>query len=69
MEDLDGWPTSVKMMQKNWIGRSEGALVKFKIVNNDNILEVYTTRVDTIFGVNFLAISPNHIILKESKKR
>ena len=56
------------MMQKNWIGKSEGALVKFKIVNNDNILEVYTTRVDTIFGVNFLAISPNHMILKNQKK-
>ena len=68
LDDLDGWPTSVKMMQKNWIGRSEGALVKFKIVDNDNILEVYTTRVDTIFGVNFLAISPNHIILKDQKR-
>ena len=68
LDNLDGWPTSVKMMQKNWIGRSEGALVKFKIVDNDNILEVYTTRVDTIFGVNFLAISPNHIILKDQKR-
>ena len=68
LEDLHGWPNSVKMMQKNWIGKSEGALVKFKIVNNDNILEVYTTRVDTIFGVNFLAISPNHMILKNQKK-
>ena len=68
MKDLDGWPTSVKMMQKNWIGKSEGVLVKFRIVNNDNALEVYTTRVDTIFGVSFLAISPNHIILKNQKK-
>ena len=68
LEDLNGWPTSVKMMQKNWIGKSEGASVKFKIVNNDDILEVYTTRVDTIFGVSFLAISPNHIILKNQKK-
>ena len=68
LEDLHGWPTSVKMMQKNWIGKSEGALVKFKIENNDNILEVYTTRVDTIFGVNFLAISSNHMILKNQKK-
>jgi leucyl-tRNA synthetase len=68
LEDLNGWPTSVKMMQKNWIGKSEGASVKFKIVNNNDILEVYTTRVDTIFGVSFLAISPNHIILKNQKK-
>ena len=68
LEDLNGWPTSVKMMQKNWIGKSEGTLVKFKITNSNDILEVYTTRVDTIFGVNFLAISPNHIILKNQKK-
>ncbi len=68
LEELNGWPTSVKMMQKNWIGRSEGALVKFKIANNSDILEVYTTRVDTIFGVTFLAISPSHTILKNQKK-
>ena len=68
LEDLNGWPTSVKMMQKNWVGKSEGALVKFRIINNDDILEVYTTRVDTIFGVSFLAIAPNHIILKNQKK-
>jgi leucyl-tRNA synthetase len=68
LEDLNGWPTSVKMMQKNWVGKSEGALVKFRITNNDDILEVYTTRVDTIFGVSFLAIAPNHIILKNQKK-
>ena len=68
LEDLNSWPTSVKMMQKNWIGKSEGALVKFKISNSNDLLEVYTTRVDTIFGVSFLAISPNHNILKSQKK-
>ncbi len=68
LEDLNSWPTSVKMMQKNWIGKSEGALVKFKISNSNDLLEVYTTRVDTIFGVSFLAISPNHNILKNQKK-
>ena len=68
LEDLNSWPASVKMMQKNWIGKSEGALVKFKISNSNDLLEVYTTRVDTIFGVSFLAISPNHNILKSQKK-
>ena len=68
LEDLNSWPASVKMMQKNWIGKSEGALVKFKISNSNDLLEVYTTRVDTIFGVSFLAISPNHNILKNQKK-
>ena len=68
LEDLNSWPASVKMMQKNWIGKSEGALVKFKISNSNDLLEVYTTRVDTIFGVSFLAISPNHDILKNQKK-
>ncbi|MDG2158759.1 MAG: leucine--tRNA ligase [Gammaproteobacteria bacterium] len=68
LEDMNGWPNSVKMMQKNWIGKSEGALVKFKISNSDDILEIYTTRVDTIFGVSFLALSPNHDILENQKK-
>ena len=64
-DDLKGWPSRVKMMQKNWIGISKGVLIKFQIKNSKYNLEVYTTRVDTIFGVSFLAISPNHKILKD----
>ncbi len=62
--DLEGWPSRVRMMQKNWIGMSKGALVKFKLKSSDEYLEVYTTRVDTIFGVSFLALSPDHEVLK-----
>ena len=67
LKTLNGWPEKVRIMQENWIGRSEGATVKFKILcekpGKDPIeseLEVYTTRPDTLFGMSFLAISPNH---------
>ncbi len=57
LEDLD-WPESLKEMQRNWIGKSTGANVKFKIENRDEYVEVYTTRADTIFGVTHLVIAP-----------
>ena len=66
-DDLENWPSRVRIMQKNWIGMSKGALVKFKIKSLDQHLEVYTTRVDTIFGVSFLALSPDHEALKSVK--
>ena len=47
-------------MQKNWIGKSIGCEINFKIKNNDNFIKVFTTRLDTIFGATFLAISPDH---------
>ncbi|MBY0245927.1 MAG: leucine--tRNA ligase, partial [Sphingobacteriaceae bacterium] len=58
--DTIDWPEPVKEMQRNWIGKSVGASVKFKIENTDNSIEVFTTRVDTIFGVSFLVIAPEH---------
>ena len=58
--DKVDYPESVKVAQRNWIGRSEGALVTFNIENSNDILEVFTTRIDTIFGVAFLAIAPEH---------
>lgn len=58
--DKVDYPESVKVAQRNWIGRSEGALVTFNIENSKDILEVFTTRIDTIFGVAFLAIAPEH---------
>jgi leucyl-tRNA synthetase len=64
IDELDAWPLSVKVMQKNWIGKSQGALISFKVQGTDDILDVYTTRVDTLFGVSFLAISPNHSFFK-----
>lgn len=53
----------VKLAQVNWIGKSEGALVKFKVTNTDDYLEVFTTRCDTLFGATFMVISPEHSFL------
>lgn len=65
IDKLDGWPDKVKSMQTNWIGRSEGAEVKFKIDGKDEYLTVYTTRPDTIFGVSYMVIAPEHPIVDE----
>jgi leucyl-tRNA synthetase len=59
-EDLHKWPEHVLLMQKNWIGKSTGAHVSFSVSGVDAAIEVFTTRVDTIFGATFLAISPEH---------
>ena len=59
LDSLD-WPDNVKTMQKNWIGKSKGAEIKYKIENSDDFLTTFSTRPDTIFGVSFLAISPSH---------
>ncbi len=58
--DIDGldWPEKVKKMQKNWIGRSQGVLLKFKVEDKDELIEVFTTRADTLFGATFLALAP-----------
>ena len=60
IDQLKKWPESVKLMQKNWIGKSEGGLISFDVENRKQKIDVFTTRVDTLFGVTFLAISPNH---------
>lgn len=65
MDKLDGWPDKVKSMQTNWIGRSEGAEVKFRINGTDEYLTVYTTRPDTIFGVSYMVIAPEHPIVDD----
>ena len=59
LDDLD-WPEPVKLMQRNWIGRSEGANVFFNIEGFDDKLEIYTTRPDTLFGVTYMVLSPEH---------
>lgn len=69
LEDLD-WPESVKVMQRNWIGKSEGAEVAFKIADNkgnptDKELLIYTTRADTLFGATYMVIAPEHKLVKE----
>ncbi len=57
---LDRWPERVRVMQENWIGRSQGARVHFELVGKGESVEVFTTRHDTLFGASFLALSPNH---------
>ncbi|MCA0430722.1 MAG: leucine--tRNA ligase [Bacteroidetes bacterium] len=64
LETLD-WSESLKETQRNWIGKSEGASIFFKIENSENNLEVFTTRPDTIFGVSFVTIAPEHEFVNE----
>jgi leucyl-tRNA synthetase len=59
-EGLSKWPEKVLTMQRNWIGRSEGARVKFPIQGADDSIEVFTTRIDTIFGATFVMLAPEH---------
>ena len=65
LEKLDKWPEKVKTMQSNWIGKSVGAEIDFKISGSEKIITVFTTRPDTIFGATFLAISPEHELVEE----
>jgi len=58
--DTIDWPEPIKEMQRNWIGKSVGASVKFQVEGNDRQIEVFTTRVDTIFGVSYLVLAPEH---------
>jgi leucyl-tRNA synthetase len=60
LDKLDGWPEKVKLMQKNWIGKSEGCEINFITDYKDLKIKVFTTRPDTIFGASFIAIAPNH---------
>src|SRR5438067_2275028 len=60
LQTLDRWPERVRLMQEKWIGRSEGARVLFPIAGQDETIEVFTTRPDTLFGASFLALSPHH---------
>lgn len=64
LEDLD-WPESLKAMQRNWIGKSEGAEVTFKIENMDEEVKVFTTRPDTLFGVTYCVLAPEHPLVEK----
>ena len=73
IEGLDRWPEKVRLMQKNWIGRSEGLLVRFALdpktaPNGESELEVFTTRPDTLFGAKFMAIAPDHPLAAAAAK-
>ncbi|WP_066378685.1 leucine--tRNA ligase [Anabaena sp. CA = ATCC 33047] len=68
LQDLDkltGWPERVKLMQANWIGKSTGAYLEFPIVGSDEKIAVYTTRPDTVFGVSYVVLAPEHPLTKQ----
>src|SRR5271169_1189517 len=67
LERLDRWPEKVRLMQKNWIGKSEGLLIRFALDPEtapfqEKVLEIFTTRPDTLFGAKFMAIAPDHVL-------
>lgn len=64
LEDLD-WPEPVKEMQRNWIGKSVGAQLGFKLAERDEKIEVFTTRIDTIYGVTFMVLAPEHDLVEK----
>ncbi|MFH1255244.1 MAG: leucine--tRNA ligase [bacterium] len=70
LDKLPGWEESIKEMQRNWIGRSEGAVVKFSISNDEiDYLEVYTTRPDTLFGCTYMVVCPEHKLIANHKEK
>ena len=73
LEKLSGWGDNVKTMQANWIGKSQGAILKFKVVDRDIEIPVYTTRPDTVFGITYLVVAPEYkdielLTTEENKK-
>ncbi|CEO05475.1 leucine--tRNA ligase [Paraclostridium sordellii] len=65
LDTLDGWPEKVKTMQKNWIGKSTGAEITFDIYGTDKSVTVFTTRPDTVYGVSYMVLAPEHELVKE----
>jgi leucyl-tRNA synthetase len=68
LDQLEGWPEQVRTMQKNWIGRSEGAEIVFDIVDSDEVIKVFTTRPDTLMGVTYVAVAAEHPLTLEMAK-
>jgi leucyl-tRNA synthetase len=68
LEKLPGWPDAVRTMQANWIGRSEGVEVDFKVDGTDESLRIYTTRPDTIMGVSYMAVAAEHPLAKAASE-
>jgi leucyl-tRNA synthetase len=69
LETLEGWPDKVRTMQRNWIGRSEGALVDFRVSAGEEKIAVFTTRVDTIFGATSVQLAPEHVVARSFAER
>jgi leucyl-tRNA synthetase len=66
LDQLDGWPEQVRTMQRNWIGRSEGIEMQFGIAGREDTLSIYTTRPDTVMGVTYVAVAPEHPLASEA---
>lgn len=66
LNELSGWPEQVKTMQRNWIGRSEGVTIHFSVERHPQKLTVFTTRPDTLMGISYLAIAPEHALAQEA---
>ena len=69
IDTLDGWPEKIRTMQRNWIGRSEGVTFAFEVEGLDDVVSVYTTRADTLFGVTYLALAPEHPLVEKILER
>lgn len=65
LDHMPGWPERVKTMQRNWIGRSTGTQFSFKVEGMDDTIPVYTTRVDTVYGVSYLVLAPEHPLVSK----
>ena len=68
LPNLKDWPDKVKLMQKNWIGKSIGCEINFEIDQKEETIKIFTTRPDTIFGASFLALSIDHQISQQFEK-
>ncbi|MDX1475859.1 MAG: class I tRNA ligase family protein, partial [Reinekea sp.] len=64
LDNLPGWPDEVKAMQRNWIGKSRGVTMQFGVKDTDDVIEIYTTRPDTVMGVTYLAVAAAHPLAK-----
>jgi len=67
-DKLPGWPEKVITMQKNWIGKSVGAQINFAVENSDEVIPVFTTRQDTVFGATFMCLAPEHPLVRKLSK-
>ncbi|MDD5618806.1 MAG: leucine--tRNA ligase, partial [Candidatus Omnitrophica bacterium] len=65
LKELTEWPSRVTTMQENWIGKSQGVEIYFKLSESDKVIPVFTTRVDTIFGATYIVLAPEHPLVKE----
>lgn len=69
LEQMDGWPESVKSMQRNWIGRSEGVEIDFAASDSDEVLTVFTTRPDTLMGATYVAVAAEHPLARRAAEQ